>query len=123
MRIDWSKEVEFIPPWNGNENLPETAQLKAKLHLLDVYEWVAVKEAIKEQAGDQPEGIFTPSFEQEKFLINQVGKYVEKHTKLTGNDNYTIEDVVKYPQFTTLAVLILFELIRVSAPKEQDVKN
>lgn len=124
MKVDWSKEVHFIPEWNENTTLPDNAQLKATFKLLDNGELQQVREEIKDAGFKEDEnGKITVGEAQTPFIINSIKKYLPGHVTLTGNDNFKVEDVVAYPQFIPLAMELFFKLVNDSAPKANDVKN
>jgi hypothetical protein len=123
VKVNFKKSVPFTPEWNDNKKLPEADQLHLTLSPLDVGEALHLMATLQDGGFDSGE-VKTLKVEQSKALIESCGKYIPAHvTEVRGNEDFDMEDVVKYLAFMTLAAEILFKLIEISQPTEQDVKN
>ena len=122
MKIAFSRERAFTPDFNGNKSLDEADQLSATVKVMTLNDILDLGDAFK-QAGFEKGDMKEMSLAQMQVLVRSAGKYVPKYVSLKGNDGFTLEDVVTYPQFLSLATELLFTLLNFSAPTEADVKN
>lgn len=122
MKIQFSRERDFTPDFNANKELPEDEQLRAKIKVMVLTDILDLGDAFK-QADFENGDMKDMSLEQMKMLVKSAGKYVPKYVTITGNDGFSIEDIVTYPQFLALATELLFTLLTYSQPSSADIKN
>lgn len=122
MKITFSRERDYTPEFNDNKALPEDDQLHASIKVMTLHDILDLGDAFKTvdfETGDMKD----MSLEQMKTLVTGAGKYVPKYVTLRGNDGFTLEDTVTYPQFLGLATELLMALLTFSQPTPADVKN
>lgn len=119
----FSKEQDFTPTWNDNATLPEASRLKTKLTIFSMGELLDVIDVIKSVGFDKgTENQMTP--DQMRTVLSATGAHLTKHVSLaSGNENFDMKDVVSFSQFFGLAIELLFQLVNISSPTDQDVKN
>lgn len=119
----FSKEQNFTPAWNDNGTLPEANQLKTKLTIFNMGELLDVIDVIKSVGFDKgTENQMTP--DQMRIVLSVSGAHLTKHVSfVSGNENFDMTDVVSFSQFFALAIELLFQLVNISSPSDQDVKN
>lgn len=124
MRLNFSKTATFIPTFNGNNALSEKDRLTATLTVMDMGDLIDLVDALQRAAGGATV-VDTSKINVEgtKALITSAAHFLPKYVALSGAEDFTMEDVVKYPAFFPLAQELLVELSRISSPTEQDVKN
>lgn len=133
MKINFSHAVPFTPEWNENKSLPEKDQLKFELKpmllgdLVDCGDTLSSSQLTPEEVAAAVKETGSPSSEQRTKLKNKldaIKTYVLEYAKIvSGNDGFTLEDVVSYGQFAELAQEVITKLIEISAPNQADVKN
>ena len=119
MKSGFSKEITYVPDALGNRELPEAEQVKAKLQLMTVGDVLEAVEALSAHANEDGK----VDLSQQKAFVSEGKKYLLKYVTIVGAEDFTLEDVVSYGRFMPLAVDIFQELLKVSQPSEQDVKN
>jgi hypothetical protein len=53
-------------------------------------------------------------------IATEAGEYLPKYVKLEGAEDFSIDDVIKYPPYFALAVELLFALVSFAQPNEAD---
>ncbi len=122
MKIAFSKSVEYTPEFHKNKELPITEQLIATCGVIEINEYFHILDVLQNvgfKEGDQN----SLTLAQMALLSKEAGAYLLKYVKLTGNDGFSLEDVVKYPKFFPLTTELLFKLVEIASPSDQDVKN
>jgi hypothetical protein len=122
MRAGFSFTKKFVPTFKGNDVLPEAEQLVAELSMPNTQDLFAVLDSLN-RAGFKSGEASSLNIEQITQLAAEAGHYVPKYVKLTGAEDFSIEDVIKYPPFFNLATELLFALVKFAQPTEDDVKN
>lgn len=123
MKVQFSREVRYIPAWNGNKDLPGVDQLAVTLSPLKMGELLDVLDILKR--ADFKQGTEQQlTADQMRTIVAEAGKYLPAHvTKFDGAEGFTLDDAVNYSEFFGLAAELIFELVRLSSPSGQDVKN
>lgn len=126
MKFSFSKDVEYVPEWNGNDKLPAKEQIKCKLTVLNMGELMALVDAFT-SAGITGEAQVQDTSTM-KPVLDQMGPLLPKHVQMTGlyDDSgkaITMEEIVEYPVFLNLCVELLMKLSEISSPSEEDAKN
>jgi hypothetical protein len=122
MKVAFSKEVAFVPEFNGNKALPEAEQLSFKLRPMTTLDLLDIMDVLK-TAGFQVGEHTDMTTEQMKAVIGQAGKYIPKYATMAGAEGFGLEEVVGYQAFLALASEVLFQLVNISSPNASDVKN
>ena len=130
MQISFSKIVAYTPEWRDNDKLPEAEQCSASLTLLDVEDLMFLLDAFSEAGIEGEVEQADLGTEQLKPIIKTNGHLLPKYVKIsnlknkvTGGEEITIEDIVKYPYFLNLAAELLMKLAEASSPSDDDVGN
>lgn len=126
MKFSFSKEVEYVPEWNGNDKLPAKEQIKCKLTVLNMASLMSLVDAftaagITGEAQTQDTAAMKP-------VLDQMGPLLPKHVQITGlydegGKAISMEEIVEYPVFLNLCVELLMKLSEISSPSDEDTKN
>ncbi len=125
MKIAFSREVKYIPDWNGNKSLPENEQCTAILIPLQMSDLVGLVEVIQEFEGGEDGEVKVP---MEK-AVGVLGKINHLKDNITINNledesgPVTSDDIVKFPRFMGLTMELYNQLAAISMPNEDDEKN
>lgn len=122
MKVQFSKEVKYVPAWHNNKALPEAEQLGVVLKPLKMGELLDVLDILK-AAGFNEGDEKTLSTTQMRTIAAEAGKYLQSHALLANAEDFSLQDVTEYPEFFGLAAELIFELVRLSQPSGQDAKN
>lgn len=126
MKFAFSKEVDYVPEWNGNDKLPAKEQVKCKLTVLNMNELMTLVDAFT-SAGITGE-LNTEDTSAMKPILDQMGPLLPKHVEIKGlydegGKAITMEEIVEFPIFLNLCVELLMKLSEISSPSEEDAKN
>jgi hypothetical protein len=129
MKYEFSKTDLYIPEWNGNQKLDEADQVKVKLWCMEMGDVLDVMDTM--QSGGHSGEIDSAELEKDvttiSSLIKQSSVLLPKYAvieNLEGPDGpILVEDICRYPQFIALIVEIIFRLISISTPDEDDKGN
>jgi len=122
MKSNFSKEKKYNPDWNGNKELPEDEQLVAYIKPMKSGEVIDLTDVLKSVGFEKGEAKQLSSA-QMKAVVKEAGHYLPTYVRLEHADDFTIQDVVDYTPFLSLAVDLLFTLMNFSSPNQDDVKN
>lgn len=124
MKVNFTTTAEFVPEFNGNRELPEAEQIKMKLTSLEMGENLHLVATLQAATGKTQVEKGDLDVDRQLALIKACGTYIPGHvSEITGNENFTVADIVKWMPFAPLAAEILFQLVEISSPNEVDVKN
>lgn len=126
MKVNFATAVDFVPDWNENKSLPEDKQIKMRLTPLEVGESLHLMATLQSQVGEATAVVEAKklSLEQNLALVKACGTYIPDHVaEISGNEDFSVADIVKWLAFLGLAAETLFKLIEISQPTEADVKN
>ncbi len=124
MKACISRVQDYKPKWGGNLDLPENEQLTARCSVFETGDLFDVLEAIAKETGQ--ETVIDDSkldVKQIRKLVKSAGFMVPKYVTLVGAEDFTIDDVSKLSPYFSLCVELLFQLVSISQPTEQDAKN
>jgi hypothetical protein len=114
MKVNWSREVKFVPKWRGNDASTE-GHLVAVLKPMTLKDVLFLQDSIQEaKRGDTLDNAA---------LLKACGDYLPKYVTLQGAEDFTMEDVTQYAQFFDLAIELLMKVAEISQPNEADLKN
>jgi hypothetical protein len=123
MKAGFSLTKRFVPTFNGNASLNAADQLVAVLSMPVVEDIFAILERLS-AAGvakeDEPANI---SLARATNIAKEAGIYIPKYVKFENAEDFTVDDVIKYPPYFPLATELLFALVNFAQPNETDVKN
>lgn len=123
MKVQFSKEVRFVPTWRDNDKLPANEQLMVWLEPMKMGVLLDVLDTLKQVGFERGEST-SLSPEQMRGVVQAAGKYIPVSVKkIEGADGFDINDIVQYAEFFGLAVEMVFELVRISSPSQADAKN
>jgi hypothetical protein len=120
MKFKFTKQVTFIPTWNGNDKLPEAEQVSVTLGVMDFADLMAMLDAMRSNvaADGKPDAA--------KVLLT-AGSLLEKYAKLFNlEDDDGVVDlpkIVRYSAFIGLAMEIMLKLSAISTPGDNDEGN
>lgn len=128
MQTNFSKVVTYTPEWNGNKE--DTTPFKVQMKVAEMGPLLELVEAFQE-AGLVIEGkVDTDALPSDsvKPILDTFGTMLPEHCTIEGligsdGDAVTIQDVVKYGHFITLAAELLGKLAEISSPSSEDEKN
>lgn len=123
MKANFSLTQTFVPSFNGNKDLPESAQLTATLKMPTVQDVFAILDAIQSSGVSQKADSDKLTMKQAAAIAKEAGSYIPKYVELKGNEDFSIDEVIQYPPFFALAAELLFALVQFAQPNETDVKN
>jgi hypothetical protein len=123
MKVQFSKEVRYIPLWKGNKDLTGNDQIAVSLAPLKLGELLDVLDILKRADFQQGTEQQLTAMQMRTIAV-EAGKYLPEHVvKFEGAEGFSLDDVVNYADFFGLAVELIFELVRLSSPTGQDAKN
>lgn len=123
MKAGFSLTKRFVPKWNGNADLDAAEQMVAVLKMPTVQDVFAIMDRLSAHGlvGKQDSDLVPLAKATQ--LAAEAGKYLPVYIELQNAEDFSIEDVTKYPPYFPLAVELLFALIAFAQPTEADVKN
>lgn len=129
MKYKLSKEVDFAPEWNGNQDLPEEEQVKFNLKVLsmgDVLELMDTLEDVADDSGNVDGETLNAS--TTKQLVERAVNLLPIYATMKGlegenGEEITVANITEFPQFIGLITEVLFQLIAISTPNEADSGN
>lgn len=122
MKTGLSLTKRFVPKFKGNQDLPVAEQLIATLSMPSVQDLFAILDRLS-AAGFKSGEASGVSVSQAGKIAVEAGAYIPKYVKLEGNEDFSLDDIIKYPPYFPLAVDLLFALVDFAQPTEADVKN
>jgi hypothetical protein len=132
MKLKFSKNVLFIPAWEGNLELHPSEQISMRLKpvefedlmlIMDAMGGSKVMEAYKEDGVDGAQKMLDATALL-KAVKGIIPKYTSELTNLNGEEGpLTINDIVVYPNFMGLAIEIIMKLTNISMSSEETEKN
>jgi hypothetical protein len=128
MKLSFSRNVEFTPTFNGNEQLPLEQQIKMRLKPLDLAELAFVGEIIKEIGLDKEDAKQEIASPKMRALANDLSALLKGHVlelkNLEDADGAVpIDRLALDVPYVSLALETIVRLASISAPGEADTKN
>lgn len=121
MKAGFSLTSRYVPDWNKNKSLPEKDQLVATLSMPTVQDVFSILDRFS--ANGVTGAVDTSvslGMKRNTAIAAEAGEYLPKYVKLEGNEDFSVEDLVKYPPYFALAVELLFALVSYAQPNEAD---
>jgi len=127
MQISFSRQETYVPEWKGNKDLPEAEQFTVDLTLLTVEDLLFLLDAFSE-AGIEGQVEVDLGLKELKPIVKTNGHLLPKYVIINNLRNeagveITINDVVEFPYFLSLAAELLMKLADASNPSDDDTKN
>ena len=129
MKYKLSKTAVFAPKWNGNLDLPEAEQVKCDLNVMSLGDVLDLMDTLEGQA-DSEGNVNSDTMDEGTTtkLVNEAVRILPKYTTINNledqhGEEITVKNITEFPQFITLITEILFKLIEISSPNEDDVGN
>lgn len=128
MKAGFSLTKRFVPTWADNDKLNGADQCVAVLSMPTTADVFDILERLRSsgvdgKVDDQEQKALGNDIVRARTLLIEAGKYIPQYVKLENAEDFSIEDVVKYPPYYPLAVELLFALVKFSQPTEADTKN
>lgn len=115
---------KFVPTFKDNDKAEVNDQLVATMSMPTVEDVFAIADRLSASGvGEGKTDSTSLTMARNTMIAKECGQYVPKYITLSGNEGFTVEDVVKYPPYFALAVELLFALVAFAQPNEADVKN
>lgn len=112
MRFNFSREIHYIPEWNGNRDLPVQDQIRAKIKPMVVADLIRLMDVIG--TADKVDGA------KSQDIVNQCGdmlpKYVIVENLTDDNGPVSLDDLLNYAAYLGLAGELLMHCASVSMP-------
>lgn len=122
MKAGFSLTKRYVPTFKGNDKLSAAEQMVAVLSMPEVGEVFQILDRLQAggfESGDEKKLTMTQAIS----LVTEAGHLVPKYVKLENAEDFTIDDVVKFPPFFQLAAELMFALVDFAQPDEDDTKN
>lgn len=122
MKAGFSLAKDFVPKWRDNDKANAADQLVVRLSMpsiQDVFTMLDVLNGLGVNGGDAK----SVSLQSSITIAKEAGSYLPQYVKLLNADDFTIEDVIKFPPYFGLAVELLFALLDFAQPSEDETKN
>jgi hypothetical protein len=130
MKVAFSREVVYVPEWNGNRDLPPNEQFSCTLTPLEMNDLFVVVDALSEvgaKAGTEDNLGALENIAGIKTLVQNVGHILPKYVKVEGIEDdtgpITIDEILKYPVYMNLMGELIAQLSNISMPNEEEVGN
>lgn len=129
MKVKFSKQVKYVPTWNGNRDLPEEERISCELTVLNMGSLMDLIDSFQSLSVDGKVDTDKVESSSMKPIIEQFGSLLPKHVVnfqgLYDDAGKAIEvaEIVEFPKFMHLAIELLLQLSSISSPSEDDVKN
>lgn len=132
MKVSFSREVKYVPQWNGNQKLPETDQFHVTLRPLEMGDLFLVVDALGGAraalgTGDEINLEKISDVDSIKNLVKEVGHLLPKYVTVSHLEDDSgpigVEDILKYPIYMNLMGELIAELSNISMPNEDEVGN
>ncbi len=124
MKVKFSREVPYIPEWNGNRDLPETDQVKATIKPMKVEDLILVMDAMGRKPGEAAD---TTNHMDMGRLIKEAGSIIPRYVTFTGLEDesgpVSMEDMMSFGAYMPLMAELLMECAKVSMPSEMAEGN
>lgn len=126
MKVQFSREVEYIPTWKGNSEGAES--FKVLLSPMEMDDFLSLMDSIQTAGLDKLDQEKSGNVSALKELIKVCGHLIPKYCKIVGltdesGTEISAADIVKYTYFIELSTEILTALGNNSVPTEEDEKN
>lgn len=131
MKTNFSRAVEYIPTFNGNQDLPAGEQIKAKLKVLTIGDFLLLGDSLSKVRGSDGAKIITEAnmdIGQMRPLLEMAPRLFETYVEIgpildgEGTPLKPVE-IAGSPFFLALVLEILGQLATISSPTGSDVKN
>lgn len=122
MKAGFSLTKRFVPTFLGNDKSDAAAQLVAVMKMPVVEDVFAILDRLSD-AGFKKGESDQLGLAQATKIAAEAGQYIPKYIVLENAEDFTVDDVIKYPPYFPLATELLFALVNFAQPTEADVKN
>ena len=128
MKIAFSKQVEFVPTWNGNDKAPAEERIIARLRPLKLGVFLAMADATAGVASGGAIEINAVSISKLQPLLEFASQVFPTNVELVGlldeeGTPISSGQIADSAPLLPLVAEIIGKLLEISAPKAQDVKN
>lgn len=131
MKYKLSKEVNFVPEWNGNKDLEQAEQVKFVLKVLSMGDVLLLMDTLESSGVADEDGNVnseTLTAGTTTQLVNEAVRLLPQYTSMEGLENedgeeITVNNICEFPQFIGLITEVLFKLIEISTPNDGDSEN
>lgn len=129
MKFSFSKDVDYVPTFNGNRDLKPDEQIRVKFKIMELGDFLTLADALSEaNNGKKDIDSDAMTVDQIRPLLRDAGHLLPKYVtifNLVDDDGNAIgpEKVASLATFIPFAAELLVQLTQVSMPKGQDEKN
>jgi hypothetical protein len=128
MKVTFSRAVEYVPRFNGNQALAAGDQIRATLDILKLGDFLDLSDTISRLGLGKKLDSETLDIQAMKTLLASGAKVLPKYVKLVNlfdqdGKQAEIGEIVEAPQFLGLCSELLVQLVSASMPGDPDVKN
>ena len=132
MKVQFSREVEFTPSWNGNKHLPDDEKIIVTLKPLEMEDLIKLMDTLQEASGGEIDresltAVSGQNIGGIRLLITACGDLIPRYCEIDGLEDDSgpvlTKEIVKFPYYMELCAEILSELAEVSMPNEVEEKN
>lgn len=129
MQYEFSKTTKFVPEWNKNSELEEAERVSMTLSVLSMGDVLRVMDILEGSSApggnvDSNQLDMATTGKLVEYATGVLPTYVSEFANLEGPEGPVgVSDICQYPQFIGLIIEILFQLVSISTPSEEDTKN
>jgi hypothetical protein len=120
MKHTFSRNVPYVPEWNGNRSLPPDQQITAVIKPLKVNKLLILMDALGGMRGGTDPNMLGRA--EVTKVLKEVGHLLPEHVAITnledGDGPVPMEDIIEYPIYMSLATELLMQCATVSMPSE-----
>lgn len=132
MKVSFSREVSYIPTWNGNDKLPKEEQITVLLKPLHTGDLITLMDTMQSSTGGKVDqesltALGENNVNQLAELIDACGNLIPKHCTINNLEDetgpVTAENIVQFPYYMELSAELLAQLGDISMPNEVEEGN
>lgn len=126
MKVKFSKNVEYIPEWNGNRDLPVGDQIKTVISPMEIGELITLMDALG-MSGEDGERIAI-NMKNYDAAVKELRSVIPSYIKLSNfftedGEEIGIELITTYGRFMGLSIELLMQCVQISIPSDVTEKN
>jgi hypothetical protein len=120
MKAGFSLTKRFVPKWHDNDKADAADQLVAVFSMPTISDVFTILDALQSSGAKDSTKL---DIQGATKIVQQAGNFLPQYVKLENAEDFSIEDVVKYPPYFPLANELLFALVAFAQPTDSDAKN
>ncbi len=131
MKYNLSRDVDFVPEWNGNTSLEVAEQVKFNLKVLSMGDVLLLMDTLESSGAADADGNVNSEdlgVGTTTQLVNEATRLLPIYATMEGlvdedSEVIGVDTITEYPQFIGLITEVLFKLIEISTPNDGDLEN